>query len=57
MQPPAEHVHWVFATGFLLLGLLLLAEAIVGEEVWASGRGGATSGRRSCSSWACACGP
>ena len=20
MQPPAEHVHWMFATGFLLLG-------------------------------------
>jgi hypothetical protein len=34
MEPPAEHVHWLFATGFLLLGLLLLAEAIVGREVW-----------------------
>ena len=34
MQPPAEHVHWLFATGFLLLGLLLLAEAIVGRDVW-----------------------
>jgi hypothetical protein len=34
MQPPAEHVHWLFATGFLLLALLLLARAIVGEEVW-----------------------
>jgi hypothetical protein len=34
MQPPAEHVHWMFATGFLLLGLFLLAEVIVGEEVW-----------------------
>ena len=34
MQPPAEMVHWLFATGFLLLGLLLLAEPIVGEEVW-----------------------
>jgi hypothetical protein len=34
MQPPAEHVHWLFATGFLILGLLLLAEAIVGPEVW-----------------------
>lgn len=34
MQPPAEHVHWLFATGFLLLGLLLLAEAFVGQEVW-----------------------
>jgi hypothetical protein len=34
MQPPAEHVHWLFATGFLLLGLLLLARVVVGEEVW-----------------------
>lgn len=34
MQPPAEHVHWLFATGLLLLGLCLLAEAIVGTEVW-----------------------
>jgi hypothetical protein len=34
MQPPAEHVHWAFATGFLVLGLCLLAEAIVGTEVW-----------------------
>src|SRR6266550_4571118 len=34
MQPPSEHVHWLFATGFLLLGLCLLAEAIVGTEVW-----------------------
>jgi hypothetical protein len=32
--PPAEHVHWLFATGFLILGLCLLAEAIVGTEVW-----------------------
>ena len=31
MQPPAEHVHWMFATGFLLLALFLLAEAIVGR--------------------------
>jgi hypothetical protein len=35
MQPPAEFVHWMFATGFLLLGLCLLTRAIVGEEVWA----------------------
>jgi hypothetical protein len=34
VQPPAEHVHWLFATGLLLLGLCLLAEAIVGTEVW-----------------------
>ena len=34
MTPRAEIVHWLFATGFLLLGLILLAEAIVGPEVW-----------------------
>jgi hypothetical protein len=34
MLPPAEHVHWLFATGFLLLGLLLLARVVIGEEVW-----------------------
>ena len=34
MQPPAEHVHWMFATGFLILGLCLLAEALIGQEVW-----------------------
>jgi hypothetical protein len=34
MQPPSEHVHWMFATGFLVLALLFFAEAIVGEEVW-----------------------
>jgi hypothetical protein len=34
MQPPSEHVHWLFATGFLLLGLCLLGEAIVGTKVW-----------------------
>lgn len=38
MQPPAETVHWLFATGFLFLGLCLLAEAVVGEEVWARRR-------------------
>jgi hypothetical protein len=31
-------VHWLFATGFLFLGLVLLAEAIAGEEVWARRR-------------------
>ena len=35
MLPPSEHVHWWFATGFLMLGLLLFAEAIVGREVFA----------------------
>jgi hypothetical protein len=27
-------VHWLFATGILLVGLCLLSEAIVGTEVW-----------------------
>ena len=31
MEPPAEHVHWLFATGFLLLALCLVARAIVAE--------------------------
>ena len=35
MIPPAEHVHWMFAAGVLSLGLCLLAEAVVGPEVWA----------------------
>jgi hypothetical protein len=35
MTPKAEFVHWWFATGFLLLGLLLFAEALVGREVFA----------------------
>ena len=34
MQPHAEMVHWLFAAGILLVGLCLLCEAIVGEEVW-----------------------
>lgn len=34
MEPRAEIVHWLFAAGFLLLGLCLLAEAIVGTDVW-----------------------
>jgi hypothetical protein len=32
--PPAEHVHWMFAAGVLLVGLCLLAQAFVGDEVW-----------------------
>jgi hypothetical protein len=35
IQPQAEMVHWWFGTGFLILGLLLVSEAVVGEEVWA----------------------
>jgi hypothetical protein len=38
MTPRAEIVHWLFATGFLLLGLLLLAEAVVGADIWAKRR-------------------
>jgi hypothetical protein len=34
VQPAAEHVHWLFATGFLALGLCLLGEAVVGTQVW-----------------------
>ncbi|HZS23905.1 MAG TPA: hypothetical protein VFA30_02855 [Gaiellaceae bacterium] len=34
MIPHAEMVHWWFAAGFLILGLLLLTEAVVGSEVW-----------------------
>lgn len=33
-MPPAENVHWLFAGGLMLLGLCLLARAIVGVEVW-----------------------
>jgi hypothetical protein len=33
-MPHAEMVHWWFGTGFLMLGLLLLAEVVVGSEVW-----------------------
>ena len=38
MEPRAEIVHWAFAAGFLLLGLIMLAEAIVGTEVFAMRR-------------------
>jgi hypothetical protein len=31
-------VHWLFAFGFLVLGLTLLAEVIAGPEVWAQRR-------------------
>ncbi|HWH55894.1 MAG TPA: hypothetical protein VNT04_10005 [Gaiellaceae bacterium] len=34
MLPRAEFVHWWFATGFLVIGVLLVAEAVVGTEVW-----------------------
>jgi hypothetical protein len=32
--PPSEHVHWWFASGWLLVALCLLARAVVGPEVW-----------------------
>ena len=39
MQPPAEHVHWLFATGFLLLGLLpARARRSSATEVWRAPR-------------------
>jgi len=34
MAPQADMVHWAFAAGILLVGLCLLCEAIVGQEVW-----------------------
>lgn len=34
MEPHAEMVHWLFATGLLLLGLCLVCEAVVGTELW-----------------------
>jgi len=34
IEPRAEMVHWWFATGILVLGLLFLTEVIVGSEVW-----------------------
>ena len=33
-MPPSEHVHWWFATGFLVLALCFAARAAVGPEVW-----------------------
>ena len=34
MQPRAEVAHWLFAAGFLFFALVLLAEAIVGPQVY-----------------------
>ncbi len=34
MLPRAEIAHWLFAAGFLFLGLVLLSEAIVGTDVF-----------------------
>jgi hypothetical protein len=38
MQPRAEMVHWVFASGVLVLGLIMVAQAIAGPTVWAKRR-------------------
>ena len=34
MAPPPEVVHWLFAVGFLMLGLCVVCEVAVGPEVW-----------------------
>jgi hypothetical protein len=34
VKPHAEMVHWWFATGFLALGIVQLARAFVGDEIW-----------------------
>ena len=34
IEPKAEMVHWMFATGVLVLGLLFIAQTVVGAEVW-----------------------
>jgi hypothetical protein len=34
IEPRAEMVHWMFATGVLVLGLVFIAETVVGPEVW-----------------------
>jgi len=34
LMPHAEMVHWWFAAGVLTVGLLMLAEAVVGPDVW-----------------------
>jgi hypothetical protein len=38
MEPHAEFVHWFFAAWILLLGLILVAQGIAGQEVWAMRR-------------------
>ena len=49
MEPHAEFVHWLFAhRASSLLGLIMVAEAIVGREVWRdAARGASTCGRGS----------
>ena len=31
---PSEHLHWLYAAAFLMVGLCLLANAIAGDDVW-----------------------
>ena len=38
MHPRAEMVHWLFASGVLVLGLIMIAQAIAGPAVWAKRR-------------------
>ena len=38
MRPPSEHTHWLFAAGFLFLGVCVLTQTIVGDEVWNGSR-------------------
>ena len=54
MQPPAEHVHWLFATGFLLLGLCLLARA---SRQSASSRKPVANSQWTCSAGGCISAP
>ena len=34
MEPRSEMVHWLFGMGVLVLGLIMLAEALVPQHVW-----------------------
>ena len=44
MEPRAEFVHWFFATGILVLGLILVAQTIAGPR----GLGDAAAGGSTC---------
>ena len=55
LMPPSEHVHWWFATGFLMLALCFAARAVVGPEVWDGAPGVATCSPGSSSSWDSCC--
>ena len=50
MQPPAEHVHWLFATGFLLLGALPARAGDRRRRGLGRRRAGAPTSGRACSS-------